>query len=117
MDTKSRDTVEISVIIYPEDGFWIAQGIEFDITARGATPVEASERFNDKVRAEMVISRELNDELPLSGVGRAPAKFLETYNKAKMRVVDEEFPLPTTDGGPSSRLRARVRISGEKQAA
>ena len=88
MEIKSRDTVEISVIIYPEEDFWIAQGIEFDITARGATPVEASERFNAKVGAEMVMSLELNDKAPLSGVGRAPAKFLEMYTRAKMRIVD-----------------------------
>ena len=117
MEIKSRDTVEISVIIYPEDGFWIAQGIEFDITARGATPVEASERFNAKVGAEMVMSLELNDEAPLSALGRAPAKFLEMYNKAKMRVVDEEFPLPVAAGRRSSRLRPHIKISGERQAA
>ena len=88
MEINSPDTVEISVIIYPEEDFWIAQGIEFDIMARGATPVEASERFNAKVGVEMVMSLELNDTMPLSGVGRAPAKFLEMYTRAKKRVVD-----------------------------
>ena len=48
MEIKSRDTVEISVIIYPEEDLWIAQGIEFDITARGATPVEGHTRRNCK---------------------------------------------------------------------
>jgi hypothetical protein len=113
----SRDTVEIRVVIYPEDGIWIAQGLEFDITARGGTPVEASERFNTKVGAEMVMSLELGDDAPLSGIGSAPAKFVEMYNNAKMRVVDEEVPLHVPDGSHSSRLRPHIKISGEKQRA
>jgi hypothetical protein len=39
----NRDQFRVGVILYPEDEFWIAQGIEFDITARGRTPIEASE--------------------------------------------------------------------------
>lgn len=113
----SRDTVEISVVIYPEDGFWIAQGIEYDITARGGTPVDASKHFNTKVGAELVMSLELGDGAPLSGVARAPEKFLDMYNKATMRVVDEEISLHVPDGSHSSRLRPHIRISGEKHRA
>ena len=64
----SRDTVEISVVIDQGDGIWIAQGIEFDIAAHGATPVEASERFNAKVGGELVVSHELGDEDPFPGL-------------------------------------------------
>jgi hypothetical protein len=113
----SRDAVEISVVIYPEDDVWIAQGIEFDITARGGTPVEASKRFNTKVGAELVMSLELGDSTPLSGIGRAPEKFVEMYDKATMRVVDEEISLHVPDGSHSSRLRPHIKISGERQRA
>ena len=56
MPVASHDQFRVSVILYPEDGFWIAQGIEFDITARGRGPIEASERFSDKFAAEFVMS-------------------------------------------------------------
>ena len=50
-------------------------------------------------------------------IGRAPAKFVEMYKNAKMRVVDEEVPLHVPDGSHSSRLRPHIKISGEKQQA
>ena len=34
MEMMPRETIEMSVVLYPEDGHWIAQGLEFDITAR-----------------------------------------------------------------------------------
>jgi hypothetical protein len=75
----SRDQFRVSVILYPEDGFWIAQGIEFDITARGRSPIEASERFSDKFATELVMSKELGDGEPLAGVGAAPQEFWFMY--------------------------------------
>src|SRR5262245_46420483 len=101
----SRDTVEISVVIYHDEGLWIAQGIEHDIAAHGEDPVEASERFNTKVGAELVVSMELGDATLLSGIARAPAKFEEMYRKAKMRIVDEDVPLPVTEGTRTLRFR------------
>ena len=86
MGTQLRiERHRVSVIIYPEDGYWVAQGLQYDITARGGTPIEASERFNDKFGAEFIISREVGDSEPLSGVGSAPREFWAMYENAKMR--------------------------------
>jgi hypothetical protein len=109
----SRDQFRVSVILYPEDGFWIAQGIEFDITARGRTPVEASERFNDKFGAELVISNELADSEPLAGVGAAPQEFWAMYKKATMRVAVDETSFRLA-GAPASRVRPEIRITDRR---
>ena len=84
----ARDTVEISMVIYPEGGISIARDIEHDIAAHGDNPVEASERFNDKVRAELAVSLDLHDAKPLSGIDRAPTKFADMFRRAKMRMVN-----------------------------
>lgn len=110
MEIMSRETFEITVVLYPEDGFWIAQGLEFDITARGTSPSDASERFNSKVGAELVMSLETGDTSPLSGVEPAPQRFWDMYKKAKMEVVTEEMPLRITDGGRASRVRPHIKI-------
>jgi hypothetical protein len=112
----ARDTVEISVVIYPQDGIWIAQGIEHDIAAHGENPVEASERFNDRVRAELVVSLDLGDAKPLSGIERAPTRFAEMYRRAKMQIVDKDVSFEIADGTPP-RLRPHIKITDERQAA
>jgi hypothetical protein len=112
----ARDTAEISVVIYLEDGTWIAQGIEHDIAAHGETPVEASARFNDKVRAELVVSLDLGDAKPLSGIQRAPVRFAEMYRRATMQVVDKDFSLDIAQSNPP-RFRPHIKITDERQAA
>ncbi len=108
----ARATVELSVVIYPQDGIWIAQGIEHDIAAHGENPVEASERFNDKIRAELAVSLDLNDPKPLSGIERAPNKFADMFHRAKMQMVDKEITLVA-----DSKFRPHIKITDEKQAA
>ncbi len=110
MEIMPRETIEVSVVLYPEDGFWIAQGLEFDITARGNSPADASEKFNVKIGAEMVISFEVGDSSMLSGVEPAPEKFWDMYKRARMRVDTEEMPLRITDGGNASRIRPHIKI-------
>ena len=66
-----KDQFAVSVVLYQEDGIWIAQGLQFDITARGSDPVEASERFNEKIGAEFIMSMDIGED-PLAGVPRAP---------------------------------------------
>jgi hypothetical protein len=108
----NRDQFRVSVILYPEDGLWIAQGIEFDITARGWTPIEASERFNDKFAVESVMSFELGDSEPLAGVGAAPQEFWTMYKNAPIRVIDEtSFHLA---GGTTSQARPEIRITDRR---
>jgi hypothetical protein len=97
MPVISRDQFRVSVVLYPEEGFWIAQGVQFDVTARGRTPLEASERFNDKFGAELVMSIELGEE-PLAGVGSAPKEFWDMYESAKMRAVVDDTPIRLSDG-------------------
>ena len=110
MEIVSRDTIEISVVLYPENDFWIAQGLEFDITARGVSPSDASERFNFKVGAELIMSMEAGDETPLAGIGQAPQKFWDMYKRARMSVSSEVTPLRLTDGVHPSRVMPHIKI-------
>lgn len=112
----ARDTLEISVLIYPQDSIWVAQGVEHDIAAHGENPVEASEQFNDKIRAELIVSLDLGDPTPLSGIDRAPRVFEEMYRRAKFQIVDKEVSLDIAEAN-SPRLRPHIKITDEKQVA
>ena len=113
MEITPREAIEISVVLYPEDGFWIAQGLEFDITARGSSPADASEKFNSKVGAELLISLEVGDETALGGIDPAPQKFWEMFKRARMRAEIDDVPVRITDGGSASRIRPRIKIFDE----
>jgi hypothetical protein len=114
MPVITRDQFQVSVVLYPEDDYWIAQGIQFDVTARGRTPVEASERFNDKFGAELVMSIELGEE-PLAGVGAAPKEFWDMYERAKMRAAMDDTPIRLSDGA-TPYVHQEIKI-GERRAA
>jgi hypothetical protein len=114
MPVISRDLFRVSVVLYPEDDFWIAQGVQFDVTARGRTPVEASERFNDKFGAELVMSIELGEE-PLAGVGSAPKEFWDMYERAKMRAAMDDAPIRLSDGA-TPHVHQDIKIA-ERRAA
>ena len=96
---------------------WIAQGVQFDITARGSTPIEASERFNDKFGAELVMSLELGDEKPLSGVGSAPLKLWRCgKNTARMHAAMDDASIRLSDGA-TPQVHQDIRITDRRRAA
>lgn len=111
-----KDQFAVSVVLYQEDGIWIAQGLQFDITARGSDPVEASERFNQKIGAEFIMSMEIGEE-PLAGVPRAPQEFWDMYEAAKMRGFTMETAPIRVNEGPSPHIRQEIAITHERRAA
>jgi hypothetical protein len=116
MPVTSRDQFRVSVVLYPEDGFWIAQGVQFDITARGSTPTEASERFNDKFGAELVMSIELGDNEPLAHIGSAPKEFWDMYENAKMRAAIDDAFMRLSDGATPN-VHQEIKIADRRRAA
>lgn len=112
----ANDQFPVSVILYQEDGVWIAQGLQYDITARGSDPVEASERFNQKFGAELIMSMEIG-ESPLSGVPQAPKEFWDMYESAKMKgFTVDSTPIKMSDG-PSPHVRQDIAITHERHRA
>jgi hypothetical protein len=116
MATPDNATLEVDVVLYEEEGLWIAQGLQFDVTARGDSPTQASDRFDAKVGAEMIMSIELQDEVPLAGVGQAPEKFWTMFKAAKMNVEKEQTIIRITEGNGTAKVRARMKISGKEAA-
>ena len=98
-----------------KDGGWIAQGLEFDITAHGASPPEASRNFVSKVGAELVMSIELGDRPPFRRSYRSQ-KFWQMYTEADMEVGTERAPIRIVDDTPTPKLHTRMKI-GELEAA
>lgn len=107
--------IALSVILYQEDGHWVAQGLEFDITAQGKSPPDAAKKFGCKVGAEIVMSLELGDEHPLCMLKPAPDHFWKMFEDSDMEVQAHTVPIRITEG-PAPRIQPTMKI-GERLAA
>ena len=64
---------EIRVVVFRENDGFVAQALEIDIAAQGATPEQAFERLKVTFRAEL---REAEcEKRDISEIGPAPASF------------------------------------------
>ena len=77
--------IDISVISYQEGEVWIAQGLEWDITAQAPSLPEVRERFHEKLAREVAISLDL-DKAPLSNIEPAPEVKYFGRCSAKLRL-------------------------------
>jgi hypothetical protein len=89
--------IEISAVLYQEGAHWIAQGLEFDITAQADSLPDLKERFATKVAIEVAISLDM-DKMPLEGIGRAPAQFWSMFDEAAITDVPAKTPQLETNG-------------------
>lgn len=110
------EKIEISVVLYQEGNCWIAQGLEYDITAQAFSLPELHQRFALKVAAEVVISIDLGKE-PLQGLSPAPEVFWRMFEDAPMSVSAEPPPVRIEDGTIAPRIIPRMKIGSFAAAA
>jgi len=68
----------LRVVIYPEDEFIIAQGLELDICAWGKSEEEAFDNFSVLMRLEKGLREK--DGGNLSDIGPAPDRFFDYWS-------------------------------------
>ena len=108
-------SVIISAVIYPEEGAFIAQGLEYDICAQGRTIAEVTKAFDKAVVANVAVCIELG-RAPLDGIQPAPAKFWQMYKTAEVKIQphgleDEPVRLPMPAFMPEIRKKFRINES------
>lgn len=83
----------VDVVIYEEGDHWIAQGLQFDITAQARTPTDLPGRFMRAMVSEVAVALELGEE-PLVSVPQAPKRFFAMFKSARATLtVDEDLPV------------------------
>ena len=86
-----EEIMEFSCLFYQEGNSWIAQCLEYDITAQAPSLLDAHERFIMKVVAEFVIAMDLKRE-PFHGLGPAPDEFWREFKESKMDLTADTPP-------------------------
>jgi hypothetical protein len=73
-------SVEIRVIVFQDQGQWVAQGLEHDIGAQAADLDTLYERFVATLEAEVQMSLE-SGGAPLAGIAAAPGRFHQMWEQ------------------------------------
>ena len=68
------------VLFWGECGHWVAQGLEFDISAQGKTIPEAMDAFVDTVAGQLMFDAERGVE-PFEGFEVAPQEFQRKWDE------------------------------------
>jgi hypothetical protein len=89
MPTSQEESFRVNVLAFREGELWVAQCIEYDISARSDTLEGAMTAFRRAFAANLAANRELGRSA-LDGVPGAPQRYQKTFESAKP--VQENTP-------------------------
>lgn len=94
----------LRVVVFQEDGFWVAQCLEHDIGAQAPSLDELQKRFELTVRAEAMHTLEATGA-PLRGIDPAPRYFHDLWDRCRDSLKTAGQAEVPADDGPSSHMR------------
>jgi len=116
VEGKTMDQIKINVVLYQEDKWWIAQGLEFDISAQASSLPELHNLFAMKVATEIAISQDLKIQ-PLAGIAPAPDLFWQMFKEATMEVSAGATPVRIEDGPLAPHIISCMKIGQRAEMA
>ena len=105
----SLEPIQIRVIAYREGDAWIAQCIEYDITAHASDPSELPMAFTRALAEYVCITQQLGRE-PLAGIKPAPERFKALFETAssELRPVNPQHLPAAPFGGVDIRITSHA---------
>ena len=89
---KREIEIHINAVAFRgDDGEWVVQGIEHDISAFTYDVMDIPDVFERAVMEYVCITQSLN-RAPLAGIKAAPARFKRMFETAKRKLVDTDKP-------------------------
>jgi hypothetical protein len=98
----------LKILLFTEGATWIAQCLQFDITAQGDSHKKALERLEVLFWAQHYLDEQM-ERLPFSTLGKAPKRYWDMFKKGDKVVVHLNLPpIPTdnVDHEPDVKLAA-----------
>jgi len=83
----------MTIVMFKENDWWIAQCIEYDLAAQGRNIDDAQYEFQRMFCGRIMVAQELGIDDPLGDLPRAPKKFQTLLNKASKRIFKKEDEL------------------------
>jgi len=104
---------EVRVVIFQENGIWIAQGLEWDITGHGKTTDAALENFGHTLLGQAIVDIH-HGEIPLAKTPEAPQFCFRRWEEAEYQGKQPKSfvtPKETPDAFIISALAADTRLA------
>lgn len=92
---KTPKTFNVSVLLLNENGLWIAQCLEYDITAQGKRIKEAMQAFEEVFVGQAVLDIEQGKK-PFEGISKAPPEYWKMFNEGERLADTRTFKQPET---------------------
>lgn len=108
-------TLEIRAIALQEDGWWVAQCLEYDIATQARTLVDLERDLLQMIETHILIGRE-RGRPPFENIGRAPDRFWKMWDEAEFRLEKATAGAPRPESGDFPVVRPNIRIA-ERLAA
>lgn len=80
---KKQNAVDVHAIVFQEGDWWSAQCLEYDIAAQAHSLSELRHEIERVLTAHVVLAKR-QDREPFAGMRRAPEKFWEMYERARL---------------------------------
>jgi hypothetical protein len=84
---------QLSILIIPEEDYWVAVGLEHFMVAQAETPVEAIEELRRLCEVQPYID-EINRQEAFALIPRAPEAYWKMFNEARALLVWRGAPHP-----------------------
>lgn len=100
-----RINLILTILLLQDHGYWVAQCLEYDVTAQGKNIDEAMTAFERTLVGQVLLDTEQGKQ-PLSGIGQAPKQFFDLSKKARRLTDSVPFYVPPQQ--PNVLVNARV---------
>jgi predicted RNase H-like HicB family nuclease len=108
-------TLEIRAIALQEDGWWVAQCLEYDIATQARTLADLERDLQQMIETHILLGRE-RGRPPFESIGKAPDRFWKMWDKAEFRLEKAVPARPKAESGDLPVIRPNIRIA-ERLAA
>lgn len=88
--------MRLRVVIFREGEHLVAQCLEHDIAAQGATLADVQDAFLKELVKTIILALELNRE-PLKAIPKAPETYWNMFKSVEASPWKHEMPIPSSD--------------------
>ncbi|HXM94159.1 MAG TPA: hypothetical protein VOA64_07890 [Candidatus Dormibacteraeota bacterium] len=90
---QSRVNLNLTILFLQDHEYWVAQCLEYDVTAQGKSIEEAKLAFERTFVGQVLLDASQGKE-PLAGIGQAPREYFEQFKKAQRLAEPMLFYVP-----------------------
>jgi len=91
--TQQELTFKVKALLWQEEGFWVVQGLEYDIAAYGKSIEKAMAAFKKTFLGQIIIDIK-DGKKPLQDVGKAPVMYSQKFNSPSCYNIEDRKQKP-----------------------